>query len=86
MVGRLQKTITRVQTEEKRLTPEEKVRDIEFLSKKAVIKMRKLAGDIRTEVDEYRKTAAEKETRAVQSAQEAVKALVIKAQVCGAAT
>lgn len=83
MVGRLGKYFTRAATDE-RYTPEEKVKDAEFLSKKAVAKVKKMSADVKVEAEEYKKSVREKEEKALKKASEALEALVGKAQVsCG---
>lgn len=80
MVGRLGKYFTRAASEE-RYTPEEKVKDAEFLSKKAVAKVKKMSADVKVEAEEYKKSVVEKEEKALRKASEALEALVGKAQV-----
>ncbi|GAA5870812.1 hypothetical protein JCM8547_001714 [Rhodosporidiobolus lusitaniae] len=79
MVGRLGKYFARVAGDEK-TTAEEKVEDAEFLSKKAVEKVRKMAEAVKEEVEQYRQEVEQKEQSAVEKAQQAVTDLVNKAQ------
>ena len=63
------------------LSIEAKVADADFLSKKAVAKVRKMAQDALGEVEDYRVTLVAKEVRASEKAAAALTALVEKAQV-----
>lgn len=82
MVGRLSKYFARAKIEEENSHKvEDKVADAEFLSKKAKAKVHKMAREVGLEVDEYCRQLESKEVKAVNSAQEAVAALVAKAQV-----
>lgn len=80
MVGRLGKYFQRVAGNDD-LSIETKVADADFLSKKAVAKVRKMAEDALVEVEDYRVTLGEKEVRASEKAAAALTALVDKAQV-----
>lgn len=80
MVGRLGKYFAKVAGDEKTLA-ENKAKDAEFLSKKAVAKVVKLAEEVKHEVETYREDLVEKEAIALKAATDAVGKLVAKAQV-----
>lgn len=82
MVGRLSKYFARAKIQEENAhSIDDKVADAVFLSKKAKAKVHKMAKEVVVEADEYRRQVEEKESKAVNSAQEAVASLVAKAQV-----
>lgn len=80
MVGRLGKYFSKVASDEK-LSAQEKVDDAEFLATKATAKVGKMARDAFAEVADYRHSLKIREKAAVESASEALSALVTKAQV-----
>lgn len=80
MVGRLQKYFARAASNDKH-TAEEKVKDSEFLAKKATEKVRKLAGEASEEVEAYRRDVENQEKKAVEKASEGMAELVTTAQV-----
>ncbi|GAA6028542.1 hypothetical protein JCM8097_007272 [Rhodosporidiobolus ruineniae] len=81
MVGKLGKYFAKVQAEAEGKTPvEDKVKDADVLCDKATARVRKMAEAIKAEVEEYSGELEAKETTAVKKAQEAVSALVAKAQ------
>ncbi|GAA5913983.1 hypothetical protein JCM5296_006720 [Sporobolomyces johnsonii] len=79
MVGKLGKYFAKVAGDEK-VEVEEKVKESEFLSEKARLKVRKMSEDVKHELEAYKLDLAAKEDKAVKQAQESVSALVSKAQ------
>lgn len=80
MVGRLGKYFARAQSEQK-YSPEEQVKDADFLAKKAVAKVTKMASDVKVEAEEYKRELEAKEEKALAKASQALEALVGKATV-----
>ncbi|GAA5920497.1 hypothetical protein JCM1841_003517 [Sporobolomyces salmonicolor] len=79
MVGKLGKYFAKVAGDEK-VEVEEKVKESEFLSEKARLKVKKMSEDVKHELEAYKLDLEAKEDKAVKQAQESVSALVSKAQ------
>lgn len=82
MLGKLGKYFSRLSSFDEKSEEEikEKIEESEFISLKAISKVRKLGGDLLDEVEGYRVELERKELDAVRSAGEEVEKLVGKAQ------